>query len=409
MKKTLLSLASILIAGVSLAQMSIPALNSAVTEDFNNFGGEGFVTSPASNQLDSDSWRVIGLQDGTGVFGGEFTGNDFGKGGSNGGVTSGGFYSFFNGADSMLGVQPTGGDWTPGDITLKIQNNTGSAITSIELSYDIWVLNNGERGNSFNFAHSADDATYTDEATLDFTSTEASDALGWVETNKTITISSLNIADGDFYYLQWIGNDVTGGGSRDEFGLDDVSITAQGGAVACTTPVVDDLADGTYCGSYTLPTITGTDLSANAAYFTEEDGEGTEFAAGAEISSTQTLYIYDSTGTGCVSQEEVLITINVAPNAGMDSTFTICENSTIDLDDYLVGNTSSDMWAETTASGSFNTSTGEFVAPAGNAQYAFTHTANGVAPCTNDEAVFTVHVTSSPVIDAQVNVPVCDS
>ena len=124
-------------AGMSFAQMGIATLNVPVTENFNNFGGEGFATTPASNQLDSDTWKVTGLSDGAGTFGADFTTGDFAKGGSDGGVTSGGFYSFFNGTDSMLGVQPTGGDWTPGDIVLKLQNNTGASITSLYLLGDL--------------------------------------------------------------------------------------------------------------------------------------------------------------------------------------------------------------------------------------------------------------------------------
>jgi hypothetical protein len=57
----------------------------------------------------------------------------------------------------------------------------------------------------------------------------AADMLGWVlvgtAPSRTTSIP-VAIAPGGFFYIRWSGNDVGGSGSRDEFGLDDINITA---------------------------------------------------------------------------------------------------------------------------------------------------------------------------------------
>lgn len=198
--------------------------------NFTGFDGSGFVPSPATGQLDSDVWRVIGMSTGAGTFGGTHDSGDFARGITTGGVGSGGTYAFDNSGNIGIGFQPTGSDFTPGEITLKIENNTGSTITDLTVTYDILVNNDQGRGNTFNFAYSTDDAAYTPVASLDYTSPEVADALGFQVVNRSTLISGLNIPSNGFIYLQWQSNDALGGGSRDELGLDNVSVTVGGGA-----------------------------------------------------------------------------------------------------------------------------------------------------------------------------------
>jgi hypothetical protein len=135
-------------------------------------------------------------------------------------------YAYTVGAGNVgLGFQPGGSDWAPGTLTLRIQNNTGQAVGAFELSYVVYVRNDQLRGNSFNFSYSTDNSTYTAVSALDLTSTAASDALGLVANNRSTTLSGFSIANGGSFYLRWSGDDVNGSGSRDEFVLDDISIT----------------------------------------------------------------------------------------------------------------------------------------------------------------------------------------
>ena len=221
----------------SYCQLSIPDTNP-VTINFTGFTGTGFAPSPAAGQLDSDDWIANGFSDGSMIFGDTKTTGDWARGASSGGVITGGIYSFDVGSGNVaLGVQPGSSDWTPGSFILHIQNNTGDIIGILDISYSIFVRNDQGWGSSFNFSHSADNIVYTAETDLDYTSPAALDALGWTEVTRNITITGVNINPLDVYYLRWSGDDVSGTGSRDEFGLDNVSVTATLGWIDINPPV----------------------------------------------------------------------------------------------------------------------------------------------------------------------------
>ena len=202
-------------------------------ENFAGFQGAGFSAAPVAGQLNSANWRLTGMSDGEGTFDGNHTTGDFARGLSNGGTISGGTYAF-NAGDgiTVLGVQPTGADFTPGTITLRLENASGDIVDNISVSYDIYVYNDQGRSSSFNFAFSTDDVTYTPVNALDYTTPEAADSpVSWVRVERSTILTGLGLADGEFIYLQWQSNDVGGGGSRDEFGLTNVSASVFTGAV----------------------------------------------------------------------------------------------------------------------------------------------------------------------------------
>ena len=215
----------------------ITSANTLYAIDFDNtvsgvnigqFAGTGFTTSPSSGQLNSNAWAMNGWDDGDLSFGGSNTTGDYARGNSTGGVTTGGVYAFeVSTSNKALGFQPGGGDWAPGTVTLKIQNQTGSTITSLSVCYKVYVYNNEDRGNSFNFSYSSDNSSYTDISSLDINSDEtASVSPSWESYQRILDITGISIANGEYYYLRWSGNDVSGGGSRDEFALDDIKIVA---------------------------------------------------------------------------------------------------------------------------------------------------------------------------------------
>lgn len=227
-KITLVLLGLFILANSSLfGQLSIDDGNNCII-DFGDFNGSGFSPDPATGQLDSDTWSVLGLSDGDLNFGDTGTEGDFARGISSGKVSTGGCYAFDIGSGNIaLGFQPGGSDWTPGDLILKVQNNTGNNILTLTLSYSLWVYNDKPRANSFNFSHSPNNSTYTIEPTLDFTSPETADpSPAWTETIMDIDLNDLNIPDGSNYYLKWTGDDISGSGYRDEFAIDNITITA---------------------------------------------------------------------------------------------------------------------------------------------------------------------------------------
>lgn len=232
MKRLLAITAGLVIgAGAAHANLLLTDFNTAATQDFQSYAGAGVSPGATNNvgDLDSNYWRLEGGSDGDTAFGGTTSGGDAGRGTSSGGATTGGAYAFNvdGSGDFALGFQATGSDFAPGELTLRIQNDTGSTVTRLDVAYSIFEYNDQGRANSFNFAHSSDDSTYTAEASLNFTSTEAAaGSPAWVEAPRSISLTGLSIADGDSYYLQWQSDDVGGSGSRDELALNDVSVTA---------------------------------------------------------------------------------------------------------------------------------------------------------------------------------------
>ena len=75
-----------------------------------------------------------------------------------------------------------------------------------------------------------------------------------------------------------------------------------------TVVPVDDPADVTSCGAYTLPALT------NGVYRTATGGGGTVVAAGTLVNATTTLYVHN-TANGCSAENSFLITVSnpVAP------------------------------------------------------------------------------------------------
>ncbi|WP_438969190.1 hypothetical protein [Nonlabens sp.] len=68
--------------------------NTVTNVNNGTFDGSGFALVPSTGQLDADAFAISGLEDGTTTFGDEQSGNDFGKGVSDGGVSAGGIYAF---------------------------------------------------------------------------------------------------------------------------------------------------------------------------------------------------------------------------------------------------------------------------------------------------------------------------
>ena len=219
------------------AQLSVAATNTPYTITFdatmagvNNdvFAGTGFDAVPATGQLNSNAWASTGMSYGPSVFGGTNTTDDFARGAATGTVTTGGFYAFTGVGSSSLGIKPGSNDWTPGTLTLRVQNTTGANLTSLDVAYELWNNNSQGRSNSFNFSWSTDDASYIPVPTLNFTSPATADANGYVVSNKSTTITGLSVANNGYIYLRWSGDDVDGIGSRDEFALDDINVTGHG-------------------------------------------------------------------------------------------------------------------------------------------------------------------------------------
>ena len=235
--KKILSLLSVFVATASFSQLSLDAFSTNYTIDFDNtvagvnngqFQGAGFDPVPSAGLLDSDGWSVNGLSDGDLFFGGTGTTGDYAAGISTGAVTGGGVYAFeVQTADYALGVQPTGSDFTPGEFILKVNNNTGGYLGDISISYELWILQNGDRGNSFELLWSINNTDWETVENSYVVSNDTADVTPVWELNTiSVNISASSIAPDDTLYLKWYSDDQTGSGSRDEFAIDDIVINA---------------------------------------------------------------------------------------------------------------------------------------------------------------------------------------
>lgn len=241
---TLLFLSLLSFTSRSFSQLSITSTGTDFTIDFESsviginegvFNSTGFSPSPVTGQIDSDGLITSGFSDGDLQFGNINTTGDFARGTSSGGVSTGGIYAFGTSAGNYsIGLQPTGGDFTPGNIVLKVINNTGGAVHSVHFTYDLYVYNDQGRSNSFNSSWSTDNIGYNDLPDLDYTSIEAGDASpAWVLIQRE-TSFNVSLNDGESLYLKWTGDDVSGSGSRDEFALDNITVNMSSAVLPVT-------------------------------------------------------------------------------------------------------------------------------------------------------------------------------
>lgn len=117
----------------------------------------------------------------------------------------------------------------------------------------------------------------------------------------------------------------------------------------------------------------------------------------------------------CTNDTAVMtITVNPAPNSGLDNVASLCNSAgtTLDLNTLLSGADAGGTWAETTG-----TPTGGFTAGTGilNASgvtggtYTFEYTTAGVAPCTNDVAVMSITIEQEVTAGSDNSSSLCNS
>ncbi|MFQ3598822.1 MAG: hypothetical protein SNJ66_10860, partial [Chloroherpetonaceae bacterium] len=231
-------LAFLLLPTTAFAQLSLTTSGATVTIDFDNtlsgvnngvFNGSGFQPSPGAGQLNSNAWAMTGWSDGSLAFSGTQVSGDFARGNTTGPVTTGGVHALNDGGNRRFLIQPAASDWAPGTLTLRIQNNTGAPLRQIDVAYDLFIRDDQPRANSFNFSYSTDDATYTSVPSMNYTSPAAATntffLVGGSSPSRRIRITGLDIPNGEYFYVRWSGNDVTGTGARDEFALDNIAVT----------------------------------------------------------------------------------------------------------------------------------------------------------------------------------------
>ncbi|GLR17530.1 hypothetical protein GCM10007940_21450 [Portibacter lacus] len=166
------------------------------------------------------------------------------------------------------------------------------------------------------------------------------------------------------------------------------------------TPQIDPLSAQTECDSYTLPVITGTNLSGNEAYFTEMNGAGTQYNAGDVITATTTLYIYDGVGA-CSDEETVEITIIETPVIDAQAPVTECDSYTLPV---ITGTGVDNAAYYTEANGAGTQYNPGDAITATTTLYIYV----AAGDCSDEQAI-EIEILLTPQIDAQVAAVECDS
>jgi hypothetical protein len=228
-------------------QVSLTSIGSAVTIDFSTavsgvcstnvsstLGSALMAASPAVGQLDADAWAVVADGATTGAaasFPGSLSANFTtftSAGSSNTGLGMSNISS-----DREFAILPSGSSATPGSLTLRITNNTGITLNELVIAYNIRAFNDQGRANKVEFWYSSTNAasSYSEHTASEFTSTETASST-FETASRSITLSGLSVTNGSSYFIRWFFDDVSGSGSRDEFFLDDISITGNGSSAS---------------------------------------------------------------------------------------------------------------------------------------------------------------------------------
>lgn len=212
--------------GTPRAPLAIEALEKTVTLDFRNYTGAGVSASPTIAQLHSSNWAFSGMSDGQLLHGETNTTGDYAQGTSTGGVTTAGLYAFDVNGNTAFGVQANGTDFNGGKAVLRLQNQTGSTITAIQVAYNLFVFNDQDIASTINLEYSTDGVNYTTATDFAFTSPTTNTGAAWSSANaQSGFISGLRLGGGSFLYLRW-DNTLSAASEADEIAIDDIQVTA---------------------------------------------------------------------------------------------------------------------------------------------------------------------------------------
>ncbi|MBF9143331.1 IPT/TIG domain-containing protein [Hymenobacter properus] len=316
-----------------LVPISISAVNTAVTENFNTLASSGtddkISLPPGIDFVETDANADDTYTAGTGS------------------STSGDTYSFGSAGstDRALGSLLTGN--LVSRFGAQYVNNTGQTITSLLIGYngEQWRLGSQNRLDRLDFqyslnATSANAGTFVDFDALDFVTpntvtTGAKD--GNLAANRTAlsaVITGLSIAPGATFFIRWVDADAAN--ADDGLAVDDLSVTANPPQVACAAPsaptfsnITPNSADVTVAagangtGPFTVtatPTAGGTAIVATGTSPVSLTG----LAAGTSYSVTVT----SNCNTGYSSPSQASTAVTLTTSAAPAPTLAVTQGAT---------------------------------------------------------------------------------
>jgi hypothetical protein len=339
MKDRYLLIVLLIIAGFqTYAQLQISASGTNYLINFDDnmagvnngaFQGTGFSPSPTVGQLNSNAWATTGMSEGNSAFGATKTSGVFAKGVSAGEVVDGGFYAFDvdekNSINYALGFQPTQNDFTPGTITLKIENTTGQYISAIDLAFDIWNYNDHNYSTKLNFAYSYDNITFVDVSLLDYSSPASlildplKGSTKWESSSQRVTITDLAVANGNSFYLRWTTDDFNTLTTelRDEIAIDDINVNVT--TTANPAPLIENIVYTQYPTTSDAITVTADVSDVNGIVSSVKLKYGTSTGLYTETpimtNTTGNQYTYTIPASTFINNSPVFFVVEGSDNA----------------------------------------------------------------------------------------------
>ena len=317
-KHYLFFLLSFLVVGAAGAQINVAAINTAYSENFTAMGSSAAATIPSGFRIGTD-WA-------TGTSTTTLAAGTTGLGIITS-TSSGGVYNWANGVtasstDRALGFLSSGSFLSPRSIILKIDNNSGSQITSLNISFDYEKYRSGIRAFDWTFFHGTTSTAATAE-TLGNQSYAADANTSTIfnpplSVSKSFTLSGLSIATGTSYYLRWTYTGVAGSTNAQGLAIDNFSITASGTPVApCPEPsaqatnLILNATPQTVSGSFTpVPAPTAIEnyliIRTTSATLTANPVDGVSYSTGQTVNA--------GNGTSLGTTLDGSFTDNVSPS-----------------------------------------------------------------------------------------------
>jgi PEP-CTERM motif len=237
MKKLLVLLSASGVAALS-AQAQVSLTGTAYTQNFDNLATSGTANVWTDNST-LTGWYASQAGGSVTTFPGTYRAGD-------GSVNTGALYSFGTGTstDRALGSVSSG---TPGTLAygVRLQNNTGSTIGNLTLSYtgEQWRMGGNPTAQSLAFSYqvsssaitssdAANTQTWTSYASLSFTGPVTGPATspvpldGNATANRvpiTVTLTGITLDPGQEIFLRWV--DVNDSGNDHGYGIDDLTFS----------------------------------------------------------------------------------------------------------------------------------------------------------------------------------------
>lgn len=228
----ILTLSSSLKAQINLGN------NTIAVENFNSLGTSATAALPAN-------WKVSGA--GLGLSSGWTTGTNSTsttQAANSGAPVNGGIYNWGTtpGVDRAIGFMSSGSYASPNSVMAYYRNTTGSAVTSISVSFQIERYRINTDPFILSFFSSTNGSSWTSQPDGDLTSTAfPTGSSGYTFTEpraivRTLTITGINIPNNGDIYLRWV---FTTGTNSQGLGLDEVKVFA-GAATPIMSATLED-------------------------------------------------------------------------------------------------------------------------------------------------------------------------